>query len=96
MNNSAAILLTVSMAPLLAAVEAFGGAGASSAIIQDASIGAVLAWFMWRNERRMTRLEESWDRHEKVRLLTSLQSAPLPPPLKAEAENLLAEIERKQ
>jgi hypothetical protein len=94
--SNAIVLLTVSFSPLLATIAQSAEGGVLGSLIQGGTTGAVLAWFMWRNERRMARLEGAWHTYSKVRLLALVDPKAMSPAQKAEAENLLAEIERKE
>jgi hypothetical protein len=67
--SNAVILLTASLSPLFAAIAQSAEGGVLGSLIQGGTTGAILAWFMIRNEHRMNRLEEAWNNYGKAQLL---------------------------
>lgn len=72
-----------------------GAAGAVyEPIVNIAGIGAVLGWFMFRNEPRMRAIEAAIDRSSRVQLAMLLLLPNLNDNSKRAAQEIMDEIER--
>lgn len=81
---------------LLANVAGSVGGAVYEPIVNIAGIGAVLGWFMFRNEPRMRAIEAAIDRSSRVQLAMLLLLPNLNDSSRKAAQEMVDEIERKK
>jgi hypothetical protein len=94
-----AVVKAVAFLPVLAA-----GAETAAGVITDrwsplinlGAVGCVLAWFMFRMEPRLRRMEQAIDRMSRAIMLAALSMKGVSPALKEQATAVLKEIEDAQ
>lgn len=62
-------------------------------LINLGAIGCVLAWFMFRSEPRMTRIEEAIDRNTRAQVLLAMALDVKYPVIKERTQDLLTELD---
>lgn len=67
-----------------------------SPLINLGAVGCVLAWFMFRMEPRMRRMEQAVDRFSRTVLLAVVSMRGVDPPIKEQAQAVLKEIDDAQ
>lgn len=62
-------------------------------LINLGAVGCVLAWFMFRTEPRLRRMEQAIDRSSRALMIVTMSIRRLAPEIKEQAESLISELE---
>lgn len=67
-----------------------------AALINYGALGTVLAWHLWRTDRRLDRLERALERWARVQLLTVLAQHDVEATVREQVRHMLAELEQRE
>jgi hypothetical protein len=65
-------------------------------LLNVGAVGLILAWFMFKNEPRMERMEEAIDRNTRGQMLFLLGVETMPRAITEQAQQMLQELESAQ